>query len=577
MADGQHGDYAPPVAVDFENVELEAQKYDAQMDARQSKKRGKAHAKGERPKIAFTGEEFGFGYQALLAYKDIVRSDEGFVPDAGRERIEHHHRNHPVEIDEAYRQPLRTREQVLSSLTLESSDLAIVPFYSPETGYDTDTLNAMSKMFSPLGVDMVSATDHYCLAVYEPQVLDIVHAAHPGSALTDIFRRQRRSWNGAPDVGVAWGKGDAPPDQGGQYRAGLNYDRATQMLLRDRVDKVFVNPDAAKRCKAKLDGLKAAGVSVEEIQNFVEPHREIARRLRDTLDTSRQTFQSFDPRTGQMTVNSMGSSAGQARPLYAVALPFEVADRSPEFTIIDDNIEDGEPPKTRFLVCQKNYDYSLFEDIYKLKVLRVDHWMKRLGSIRRTAVDRYKGAKNQGEKNKTGVRLVMQFQRGGGAKSIGMLEDYLRYFGVRYATVRLSEDSEGKRPAPLVLDIEFDLQHFRAHPLQGSVVVGFLWRAFSRTKYGVARILAAFPYGDAQLPRHGQRRWWNEGVKAFEHGVLETFEAIAILAVQFLVKNWILTAAAVAALYYWRTPVGAMLASWAGTISGVVSKLLGGA
>ncbi|MEQ1931812.1 MAG: hypothetical protein ABL957_14945 [Parvularculaceae bacterium] len=533
MADGQHHG--------FEDA-LEAHKHDARDDARRMKSK---HHKPEKPKIAFTGEEFGFGYQALLAFKETVRKDGGLIPDAGLGRV-HPQASHEVEIHEAYRQPLRTREQALSSLTTESADLALVPFYSPEVGYDTETLNVMSKMFSPLGVDIVEARDHFCLAVYEPQVLDLVQAAHPGSGLTDLMRRPRRSWDGPPDFGTDWSSGKAklPDDVSAGYKAGLTIDRAAQMMLRDRVDTVFVGPEAGRRCKAKLDGLKAVGVSVEDTPSWVEPHREMSRRVRETLDKSRQTNTVFDPRTGQTSFVSTMNGEAQTRRLYAVALPFEIACRSPEFTIIDDNIEDAEPPKTRFLVCQKNYDHTLFEDVYRITLFRVRHWLKRLDGVKDTAIRRY-SVKNPATswwhrlglssafafvsghgRPQGGVRILLQVPRGRGVTSTGELEEYLRQFGVSYATVRLNEDSEGKKPAPLVMDVEFDFAHFDPHPWHGSIVSGFLWRAFDRSKFGMSRLLAAFPYEESQLPAHDQRRWWLEGVHAFYNSISDGFEGI---------------------------------------------------
>jgi hypothetical protein len=529
------------------------------------------------------------------------------------------HEKPKVEIEESYRQPLRTREQALAAIEADSAEYAILPFYQAQVGYDTDTINMMSKMFSPLGVFQIEASEHFCLAVYEPQVLDVVHAAHPGSGLTDLLRRQRRSWDGPADRGVDWrGGGSERSESAAQYQAGLNIDKASQMMLRDRVESIFVGPEAARRCKAKLDGYRAAGVKIEETAEWVEPHREMSRRLRDSLDTSRQTLQSFDPLTGKMTINSVGSSAAQTRPLYAVVLPFEVASRSPEFSIVEDNLEDGAPPKKRFLVVEKNYDISLFEEIFRLRAMRVGYWMKRVKSVLDDALERYDDHEGRGARRpELGVRMLVQFSRDSRAASIGDVEAFLRRHGVRYTSFPLTENSvdnpRPKRkfgvhgsslsPAATVLDIEFDKHHFYERGFLRSIVEGFMWRAFNRSRHGTSRFLAVFPFKDHQLLPQATRRWWNEGLKSWAQTVKENLEAglgpffgwFAFLPVKIVVTTLAVTlgfsahllgllmrpaflaflAIAAGALFYWRTPVSEIVTPIAARIADVIARLLG--
>jgi hypothetical protein len=129
----------------------------------------------------------------------------------------------------------------------------------------------------------------------------------------------------------------------------------------------------------------------------------------------------------------------------------------------------------------------------------------------------------------TGVRLMLRFRRDSTAASIGDVEDFLRNYGVRHAVVRMDEDSEGDKPASVVLDIEFDPVDFVFNPwtlftrrLRGSVAGGALKKAFARWKNRGVLVLAAMPYAEAQLPRHVQRRWWSEAAADWAKDFTET-------------------------------------------------------
>lgn len=539
----------------------------------QASKRAKGNAKENRPvRVAFTGEEYGFGYRALQRYGEIAMGRQGLVPDAGGHPVSQRKASAPVDFLNAQPQPLRTKEQALAAVTNGTADFALVPFYDPEAGYDTDSLKLMSALFGPCGVDQVDAGDQFCLAVYESQVLELAQAAHPGSTLASLLNRARGQWATRLDPGVEWNGGrpterrwDAGPTGA---KAGLQLSTDDQLVLRDRIEVVFAGPEAMRRCKAKLDGLRAAGVAVEATAQWVEPHREMSRRVREYLDRGRQVQTFIDTNTGRPQLLSSMSAQAQTQPLFGVILPFEVASRSPEFLIVDPSIEDADAPTTRFLLCEKTYDHSLFEDRYKLTSLRVAYWMDRLAKVKSfdaknrregrigeffrvmTSLFRTRGGgsghgggleieDHKGAGERGGVRLLVQFERGLEAvTSIGAVEDYLRYYGVRYATVKLGEDSEGsgaRRASPTILDVEFDMRDFAPHPKNGSVIEGFLWKAFNLRRFSMVRFLAVMPFTEHQLPEIDQRRWWSEGVEAYLNSLAQKGEAM----VGYFIGNYV--------------------------------------
>ena len=117
-------------------------------------------------------------------------------------------------------------------------------------------------------------------------------------------------------------RGERNLDTNGQpesYREGLAIDQSAQLLLRDRLDVVFDGPEAARRCKSKLDGLRAAGIELAETPQTIEPHRELARRARASLNGNRQVNTFFDPRSGEAHyVSSMSGEAHHQTRLYGV-------------------------------------------------------------------------------------------------------------------------------------------------------------------------------------------------------------------------------------------------------------------
>ncbi|MCB9955279.1 MAG: hypothetical protein R3C54_17730 [Parvularculaceae bacterium] len=484
------------------------------------------HEGKERPRVAFTGEEFGFGYQATGKFLERARR-RGTVSDGGlrglstRPEREYDEASPNAHFDYSagITQPLRTKEQALMAVKTHTADFALVPFYNPYAGYDYETLRALGSLLTLLGVEQVSATDNLCLAVHESQLYDIIQSAHPGTGFSALQRRFRKSW-GTIDSG----SGNAP---GAGYeaempRAGLPIDMSDQKLIRDRIDLVFAGPEAARRCKSKLDGLRATGVDVRETPQMVEPHRELARLARSTATTARQTNTYFDPMSGETRSFSTLGAEAQAGKLFGMVLPYEVAMRSSDYIIVDHNFDDAPADKTRFMVVENNLDHTLVEDAYRTTDARTRYWTRRLSALSGGDPNRFISAigsvvvaaaitlmffgalgassfsaaflteevtkwlspmmasgaiaaggallllgwllKEHQSEGATGVRLMLRFKRDETAASIGDVENYLRNFGVRHTVVRMDEDSEGHAPASILLDIELAPVDFVYNP-----------------------------------------------------------------------------------------------------------------
>lgn len=544
---------------------------------------GAKAAEGKRrPKIAFTGEEFGFGYQATASFIDRARR-QGTVSDGGvrgvfartEREYDEASRNSKFDYAAEVPQPLRTKEQALMAVKQGTADFALIPFYHPYSGYDFESLRALSSLFTLMGVEQVEATDNLCLAVHESQLYDLIQSSHPGSGFSALQRRMRKTW-GAIDNG----SGNAPGFDAEMPRAGLPIDMSDQKLIRDRIDLVFAGPEAARRCKSKLDGLRSIGVDVQELPQMVEPHRELARRARSTVNTSRQTNTFYDPVSGETRFFSSLGAESQQAPLYGMVLPYEVAMRSSDYVIVDHYYDDAPPAKSRFLVVENNPDHTLFEDAYRTTDAKTLYWMKRLRAIAdgrsldRNGMRRFGGGvvaavgallagvgvagvlgwpglaplmttspsiaagadwtafvigltlillgtvfASYDPGVRLGVRVMLRFRRDQSAASIGDVENFLRNYGVRHAVARLDEDSEAAGPASIMLDVEFEPGDFVYNPftmftrrLRGSVANGAMKKAFQRWKNRGVLVLAAVPFEAPQLPRHHKRRWWNEAL-----------------------------------------------------------------
>ncbi|MFZ5618539.1 MAG: hypothetical protein ACOZAA_14590 [Pseudomonadota bacterium] len=496
---------------------------------------GLGHGHGpERPRVAFTGEEFGFGYQAAEVFAGKGRSRP--IYDAGlavaKARTEQEFRlyadryeggeNKKFDFSATTWQPLRTKEQALMAVKQHTADFAVVPFYHPYFGYDFESLRALGSLIFLLGVEQVEATDNFCLAVHESQLYDLIQSAHPGTGFSALQRRFRKSW-GAIDNG----SGNAPSTRldAEMPRAGLPIDMSDQKLIRDRIDVVFAGPEAARRCKSKLDGLRSIGVDVQETAAMIEPHRELARRARATANSTRQTNTFFDPVSGETRFFSSLGAEAQGTRLFGMVLPYEVAMRSSDYVIVDHNYDDGPAAKTRFMAVEANPDHTLLEDAYRTTDQKTRYWYRRLSALSMAPASlETKGVRTVGALGmaaglamialgvmnfmgyatpaalqsiaaslpgaapafilagaavaafgflltqtqggaKQGVRVMLRFLRNNSAASIGDVENYLRNHGVRHAVVRTDEDSEGHEPAPVILDVEFAPEDFAFNPL----------------------------------------------------------------------------------------------------------------
>lgn len=528
MADG-----APRLFGKKRSLNDEAEDADPRFSNRKEEEPSRSLFSGQakkRPRIAFTGEEYGFGYQATERFLRRAR-ERGTVDDAGAARsaartereYDAASKNSRFDYRADIPQPLRTKEQALMAVKSKTADFALVPFYSPYAGYDFETLRALSNLFTTMGVEQVEATDNLCLAVHESQLYDIIQSSHPGTGFSALQRRMRKSWGR-----VDSSSGNAPGDdyEAEMPRAGLPIDMADQKLIRDRIDTVFAGPEAARRCKSKLDGLRAIGVEVQETAQMIEPHRELAKMARSTTNSSRQTNTFFDPTTGETRFFSSLGADSQTGNLFGMVLPYEVAMRSSDYIIIDHDFDDAPPAKTRFMVVENNPDHSLYEDKYRTTDARTAYWVQRMQAVAMpgfsfgTGLMRFAGmaigavaillmifgvyglsasstamidapaslpwlssltamsATIMGaalglaawmmlsvqSAGERGVRVMFRFRRDGTAASIGDVENYLRNYGVRHSVVRIDEDSEQDAPASIVLDVEFDREDFSYGP-----------------------------------------------------------------------------------------------------------------
>ncbi|MFQ5563403.1 MAG: hypothetical protein ACE5FO_07525, partial [Parvularculaceae bacterium] len=444
------------------------------------------------PKIAFSGEEYGFGYRAAV---NFITENAGRLPN----RLSDEDDAPRADWKAAQRLPLRTREQSLMAVKNGRADVALVPFHAPYSGYDLETLRNLASLDNVFAYQVVEAGDKLCLAVHESQVLELAQTSHPTSVLSTLLGKHRLSWDERKDE-----NGDAPipPVDGAlpQFRAGLKIDAAAQMVLRDRLDMVFASHDARARCLSKLDGLRSAGVEVVDTPNVVEPHREIARRAMATLNPNRQTNTFFDARTGHTTLSSIATAEPQASKLYGVILPFEIANMSHDYIIVDPDMDDSVSEPTRFLAVKKFADKPVAATLFKpARVNPQSRWKDEIGKIRNEYNDN----------SVIGLRVLLKINQAGAATSLGELSSYLHNHGVRHAVIMNGDASGARRPTPHFIDIEFadeDLADNLMRKLFGSIVGGALHIAFKDWKKRGVQVLGAMPFREHQLPEIKKRR-----------------------------------------------------------------------
>jgi len=363
----------------------------------------------QRVRVAYSGEERGFGAGAVDEF--LRKAHSTGVSDGGTDAVSG---ARPQELDKnramrSYdfghptRQPLRTKEQAMMAVKAHTADYAVVPFYHPHYGYDFETLRALASQITLFGVEQIVAETEYVLAAYEPQVLDFVQSSHPGSTLSLLMRGAgRHLWSRSGDPGADVTSGVPKLPDGGK----MLFD-PQQAMLRDRVDVVFASPVAARACKSKLDGLRQAGVDIEETLEAIEPHRDFARRVRDVLDHSRQTSTTFDFTSGESRLQSvMPNTQAQSRKLYGVVIPKEIAN-GPEYFIIDDKFADADPAKTRFMAVEYSPDLTLFEDAYRTTDAKTRYWMRRLRDVAHDGAHSSAPASVNFEPDATGAMIAL--------------------------------------------------------------------------------------------------------------------------------------------------------------------------
>jgi hypothetical protein len=337
----------------------------------------------QRVRVAYSGEERGFGAGAVDEFlqkaQTVGISDGGTdAVMAGRpQELDKNRAMRSYEFGHPTKQPLRTKEQALMAVKAHTADYAVVPFYHPHYGYDYETLRALASQITLFGVEQIVSETEYVLAVYEPQVLDFVQSSHPGSTLSLLMRGSgRHLWSRTGDPGADLTSGVPKTPDGGTMLF-----QQQQAMLRDRVETVFASPVAGRACKSKLDGLRQAGVLVEETLEAIEPHRDFARRVRDVLDHNRQTSTTFDFTSGESRLQSvMPNTQAQTRKLYGVVVPREIA-QGPEYFIIDEKFADADPAKTRYMAVEYSPDLTLFEDAYRTTDAKTRYWMQRLRDV----------------------------------------------------------------------------------------------------------------------------------------------------------------------------------------------------
>ena len=533
MADGGNFDNKPLRADDWGSSKTHKKFKDMTGNTRKG-------AKKRPPRVAFAGEEYGFGYLATEGFVKAARERfknriypviDGGVTASKRYSLDQDNLNLRAEDDfdfEAteHRLPLRSKEQALMAVKAGTADYAVVPFYDPNFGYDYETFRALGNLVGLMGVEQYHAGDNMCLAVHESQVLELAQSAHPGSALSTVLKHDRRAWGDHEKT--RFERNLDVNGQGEAYRAGLSIDHSTQMALRDRLEMVFSSPEAMRRCKSKLDGLRAIGVELSETPKSIEPHRELARRARSSLNTSRQINTFFDPRSGEAHyVSSMTGESQQRTQLFGVVLPFTVAMMSTDYVIIDPDFDDNPVLDSRFLVVHRNPDVSRFEDAYRTTDAKTRYWRKRVYDV----MDKAKNADRLKPKDQEtkGVRIILKFNKTNDSATTADVENFLRNYGVPFNVIRLDEDSESDKPAPVALDIEFSESHGDFHRfkypfrrnIEGSVVTGALKKSFQRWKNRGVQVLAVMPYSTSQLPRQ-QPRWWGKAIIAQQKDFWET-------------------------------------------------------
>ena len=207
-------------------------------------------------------------------------------------------------------------ERALGELFAQHAAKAVVPAENTLTGYNTDTYNYLLNFDAEItGEAWVSL--HHCLAVPESQLRDLVQSGFPGA----------KGFRGA---------------EGRQLPA---HDQA---LYRDRIDAVFVPRGSERLCRHNLQNL---GVAHRLISEDMPASKEVLREARLSLDPNRITKLS-ESADGSIETQST-AKASQNKSLFGVILPYDVARRSDEFVIVQDQMDDDPNNATRYYVVER--------------------------------------------------------------------------------------------------------------------------------------------------------------------------------------------------------------------------------
>lgn len=446
------------------------------------------------PRIAFSGEEYGFGYKAAEKFiqSNALRSG------ASRHRLGDDKEGPRADWTKAQRQPLRTKEQSLLAVKTGRAHTALVPLHAPYSGYDLETLRTLASLPGLLAYQTVAGDDKLCLAVHESQVLELVQSSHPTSALSTLLNSHRRSWDERMDDP---GNTGSPIDGAlPRFSAGLKIDTAAQLMLRDRIDSVYANLDARSRCQTKINGLKSAGVDFVDTPNAAEPHRIISREVRSTLNPNRQTQTVFDPRSGA-TMSSVATAEPQTSQLYGVILPFEIANMSHDYIIVDPDMDDSDPKPTSFIAVKSYSSKTLVESMTGSSGARANAWMKEFKKIRE---DNDRVFDGQHDRETEGLRVLLKIDAAGAAECLGDLAVYLQKNKVRHSIIMNGDDTGAHRKAAHFVDIEFTNENFESQGVlfwQSSVARVAMEKAFSNHwKARGVQVLGAMPIAEFQHP-----------------------------------------------------------------------------
>lgn len=372
--------------------------------------------------IAYFGEEHGLAYQAALSLQD-ARPAAKLTP------------RHGV-------------GQTLATLIAQDAQTAVVPLINSRDGYDADTLTALIHFNGGVITEEISASDHYCLAIPDTQLQELVQSGFPGSA-------------------------------GARGAAGRLLSQRDQLAYSKRVDTVFATTEAERRCSVALNALRGDGVQVRTTAANGDPYRDVLRQARAALDPERQVKTIYDG--AQLKTESTLHGAAHVKQLYAAVLPYDVARQSDDYVIVRDHLDDSQTDHTRFLVIDRKEKSA--EDDRKAHKSDPPH----LAALKKVedAFDRVESAQNHDTRWK-GVRVLVKLDtRGEKTADISDVIAALARHRIDYRPIYLHHDADA-------LPVVFDIELTRAAYSPGEVRALFK-TIFNKSKGRDPKLLGAFP------------------------------------------------------------------------------------